>query len=268
MSFKASGMDKLNKTQGSQSSHGSPLFAAALQLLLLALGPVLWLQGRHVRRVTPRLPEPDGPRAGVSGQGPVLRVLIAGDSAAAGVGAASQADALSGQLTRQLAQHFCVHWALWARTGDTSDDLLQRLRQAPPDNFDVVVLSIGVNDVTALRDPGAWVAQQQAIADVARQRFAAQLVLHSAVPPMHAFTALHQPLRWFLGQWAHAMNHQLAQALQGHTWRDLHCLPPLVSNDAAVPALASDGFHPGPAAYAVWGDGLAQQIQHWWQVNV
>ena len=56
-------------------------------LLLGLLGPALWVQGKYVRRVTPRLPEPPGPRSGHCGQGPQLRLLIAGDSAAARVGA-------------------------------------------------------------------------------------------------------------------------------------------------------------------------------------
>ena len=230
-------------------------------LLLLTLGPLLWLQGRHVRRVTPRLPEPDGPRAGTAGQGPALRLLIAGDSAAAGVGAASQAEALSGQLVQQLAHHCCVHWELGATTGHTSDDLSRRMQQAPARCFDVVVLSIGVNDVTALRAPRPWVVQQAAIAADLRQRFAPRLVVHSAVPPMHAFTALPQPLRWFTGHWAAAMNRRLVQSLSDHPWRAVYVLPPLSSAQSSAQALATDGFHPGPVAYATWGAGLAQQIQ-------
>ena len=45
--------------------------------LTLSLAPLLLVQGRWVRRRTPLLPEPPGPRAGVIGQGPVLRLLIA-----------------------------------------------------------------------------------------------------------------------------------------------------------------------------------------------
>ncbi len=72
----------------------------------IALGPLLLLQGRHVRRVTPVLPEPPGPRQGRSGAGPALRLLILGDSAAAGVGASTQGEALSGQLVQTLARRF------------------------------------------------------------------------------------------------------------------------------------------------------------------
>ncbi len=57
-------------------------------LVTAALAPLLLWQGRHVRRVTPRLPEAAGPRAGTTGHGPPLRLLVLGDSAAAGVGVA------------------------------------------------------------------------------------------------------------------------------------------------------------------------------------
>ena len=58
--------------------------------LLAVMSPVLWIQGTYVRKVAQRLPEPPGERSGVVGAGPHLRVLITGDSAAAGVGADTQ----------------------------------------------------------------------------------------------------------------------------------------------------------------------------------
>ena len=123
---------------------------------LMFLGPILWLQGRHVRRVTPRLPEPPGLRNGTTGQGPLLRLLIAGDSAAAGVGASSQDDALCGKLVSRLSQHCNVEWRLVAVNGLDSPGLLGLLEETPEHRYDVVVLSIGVNDVTSLRSPSEW----------------------------------------------------------------------------------------------------------------
>ena len=68
------------------------------KLAAIGLAPVIIAQGLYVRRVTPRLPEPEGERSGVNGAGPPLSLLILGDSAAAGVGVATQDQALSGQL--------------------------------------------------------------------------------------------------------------------------------------------------------------------------
>jgi len=227
------------------------------KLLLVTLGPYLWLQGKYVRHVTPRLPEPDGPRSGSCGQGPRLRLLIAGDSAAAGVGASTQAQGLSGQLVQRLAVHFSVQWQLAAVTGHDSPALHGLLSALPEQHFDVVVVSIGVNDVTALRSPRQWVGWQATLADLIRQRFGARLIVHSALPPMHAFTALPQPLRWYFGRWAQEMNRQLAIELHAHPRRVLHS----AHMDQPAQGLASDGFHPGPQGYAVWAESLSAHIR-------
>ena len=82
----------------------------------LLLGPVLLAQGRYVRGTTPRLPEAAGPRSGQMGDsGQALRLLLVGDSAAAGVGVARQEQALLGQLVAGLAPLRPLHWRLLAR---------------------------------------------------------------------------------------------------------------------------------------------------------
>ena len=69
--------------------------------LKLVLAPVLFAQARSTRRRAPVLPEAEGPREGQLGSGVgALRVLIAGDSSAAGVGVANQDHAFAG-LPRQ-----------------------------------------------------------------------------------------------------------------------------------------------------------------------
>jgi lysophospholipase L1-like esterase len=226
-------------------------------LWMTILGPLLWAEGKYVRHVTPRLPEPPGPREGTTGQGPLLRLLIAGDSAAAGVGAASQDDALSGRLVERLRPHFTVEWRLLAINGLDSPGLVKLLEEAPADHFGVVVLSIGVNDVTSLRSPSQWLQWQDQLANVIQSRFKPQLLIHSAIPPMHGFTALPQPLRWFMGRWATEMNRRLDARLSGKTERILHW----PFQEAAAEGLAADGFHPGPVGYDIWAEGLSKVIR-------
>jgi len=223
---------------------------------LIFLGPLLWLEGKYVRHVTPHLPEPPGIREGTTGQGPLLRLLIAGDSAAAGVGAATQSEALSGRLVAYLQQHRTVEWQLLAINGLDSPGLVNLLQDASTERFDAVVLSVGVNDVTSLRSPSQWVQWQDKLANVIQSRFAPQLLIHSAIPPMHGFTALPQPLRWFMGRWAIEMNRRLEAALSGRTGRILHW----PFREAGPDGLAADGFHPGPVGYDLWAQGLSRVI--------
>ncbi len=209
-----------------------------------------------MRRVTPRMPEPPGRRTGTAGSGTRVRLLVAGDSGAAGVGASTQDQALCGQLVLRLSRHHTVEWCVMAVNGLDSPGLLKLLQQAPRARFDVVVLSMGANDATGLCAPARWARWQNRLAEEIEQRFAPALLVHSAVPPMHACRALPQPLRWFMGRWARRMNHSLAGLLTGQDGRSMHWHP----DTTTTLGLAADGIHPSPDGYAAWADGLSLRI--------
>ncbi len=224
--------------------------------MLGLLAPLLWLQARHVRRVTPRMPEPPGRRTGTTGSGSLIRLLVAGDSGAAGVGAPTQDQALCGLLVRRLSRHHTVAWCVMAVNGLDSPGLLKLLQDAPCAPFDVVVLSMGADDATGLCAPARWARWQTRLAEVIALRFAPALLVHSAVPPMHACLALPQPLRWFMGRWARQMNHSLAGLLIAQGGQIMHWHP----ETTTTTGMAADGIHPSPEGYAAWADGLSLRI--------
>jgi len=226
------------------------------RLLLGLLWPVLWLQARYVRRITPRMPEPPGHRVGTAGRGSLVRLLVAGDSGAAGVGASTQDQALCGHLVRRLSRHHTIQWCVLAVNGFDSPGLLKLLQDAPSARFDVVVLSMGANDATSLCTPQLWAHWQNRLADLIDDRFDPDLLVHSAVPPMHACKALPQPLRWFMGRWAGQMNATLAVQLVDQHWRTLYWHP----GTTTISGMALDGLHPNSEGYSVWADGLSQHI--------
>lgn len=226
-------------------------------LATVALGPVLLLQGRRVRQRTPRLPEAAGPRTGQVGAGPLLRLLILGDSAAAGVGCDHQDEALCGHLVRQLATDHTVHWQLEARTGRTTADTLAHLRTLAPQPADAVLVSLGVNDVTAGLHTATWLAQQADLVAQLRARCGSPQIWLTAVPPMGHFPALPQPLRGYLGAQARRFNTALAR--WARTQPDVAVLDPALPLDLAL--MASDGFHPGPAAHRAWALAAADTIR-------
>lgn len=226
-------------------------------LTTLVLGPLLMVQGRYVRRVTPRLPEAAGERSGSGGQGPELRVLIAGDSAAAGVGVATQDEALSGQLCQALMPDFSVHWKLLAQTGRTSSQVLEALSAEPEQGFDVAVVSVGVNDVTGRTSDLKWQVNLAQLTRVLTGRFRARHVVFTAVPPMHLFPSLPQPLRWYLGLRARQLNRQL----EYHCRQDPACEYLAVPFPVSGELMARDGFHPGVKAYRLWAGHGAEVLK-------
>lgn len=227
--------------------------AARLPLAPLLLAQALWLRHKAIK-----LPEPPGPRRGEAGTGPEMRLLIAGDSSAAGVGAAHQTQALSGQLVTALARSRRVHWQLHAHTGHTTADTLDTLRALPRQRFDVAVTALGVNDVTHARSCRRWARDQAALHNLLRTRFQTRLILCSGVPPMAQFPLLPQPLAWVLGAQASRFDQVLAQL--AHAQPDLRHLP--FDLPFAPQFAASDGFHPSPLAYQLWAERLSAEIDH------
>lgn len=230
-------------------------------LSTLALAPVLIGQGQYVRRVTPRLPEPEGARQGVVGEGPELRLLILGDSAAAGVGVSNQQDALAGQLVRELATDHRVCWSLLAETGRTVADVLSALNAVPDQHYDVVLVSVGVNDVTGRTSAKQWLALLDELSDRLINGLDASCILFTAIPPMHLFPALPQPLRWYLGMRAKQLNGLMENVCNSRAYREKSLEYLSVSFPLERGFMASDGFHPGLDAYRVWAEHSAATIR-------
>jgi lysophospholipase L1-like esterase len=149
-----------------------------------------------------------------------------------------------------------VHWRLVARTGATARELPALLEQHGPVDFDIALIVVGVNDVTGLRSRRAWLGDLDALAAGLRRAAPQGRLVASGLPPMHRFPALPQPLRAFLGGRAFAFDRALA-AWAARQPDAIHVPIP----DMDDPALAaSDGFHPGPGAYALWARALAHAL--------
>ena len=226
-------------------------------LQLIALAPILLWQGRKVRQRTLRLPEAAGARTGSLGQGLPLRVLLLGDSAAAGVGVGRQEEALAGQLAAQLSSEYQVAWQLLAESGLKCQQLLSKLDDLTVQPYDCVVLSIGVNDVTAGTKDQQWLAQLKQLQERLRRDFNVQHIFISAIPPMQYFTALPTLLSGYLGRRAQRLNRLTAQLAERGD--GLYFMSIELGVDPQM--LAADGFHPSGQAYRLWAEQIAARIK-------
>lgn len=231
-----------------------------LKLSTLLLLPVLFVQGNKVRKNTPRLLEPKGEREGGIGQGKPLSLLILGDSAAAGVGVETQKDALSGAIIQELQNEFFLQWKLHAKTGDTTRQVFHALQHLEERKYDVIVTSIGVNDVTKLTSVKSWIQQQKQLFEHIQKRFQPKLIIVSGVPPMQHFPALPNPLAWLFGQYAEQMNQKLQQWLAPQSqFKFLQY--DIETFQAMNLSMASDGFHPSKEVYEIWGRQIAALVR-------
>ena len=229
----------------------------------LVLSPVLVAQALATRARLPRLPEPEGDRHGVVGQGRPLRLLVTGDSSAAGVGVGHQQDALAQRLAKSLAKSAParVHWQLRARSGLTTAQTLALLVDEGHRPADVAVVVTGVNDVIDQIPSRRAVAAREALANWLRNGHGVQHVVFAPLPPIHHFPGLPQPLRWVAGSDARRHNRAL------HAWTATR--HDISSVDMEMPlnrgVMASDGFHPGEPVYRYCANAIAQHIAtHVW----
>ena len=220
------------------------------------LSPLLLYQARSVQKRALQLPEALGPRKGRIGRGPPLRLLIVGDSSAAGVGVTDQADAVAGQISKALSDDFCLEWQLIASTGATTPSTLERLQHETLPPADIALIILGVNDVTRGGPMKGWLRNHANLRDMLRARCGVRHLYVSQIPPLGAFPLLPNPLRWLLGRRAIRFDAALAAALKAHADCTYLSFPTTLDpSDMAI-----DGFHPGPVIYANWSKEMARQI--------
>jgi lysophospholipase L1-like esterase len=227
--------------------------------LKLVLSPLLIAQALSTRRRTVALPEAEGPREGQVGSGPrPIRVLIAGDSSAAGVGVSTQEHAFAGHFTRTLHRRTgrAVRWRLRARSGLTTKQVHDLLMADPPPVADIAVVLTGVNDVIDLIAPHKAVRHRADIAEWLLSSGRVRYVLFGPLPPMNQFPLLPQPLRHVMA--ADARFHDKAMADWANGRHNVFHAP--INLMLAPGAMASDGFHPGEPVYRACGELLARFV--------
>ena len=213
------------------------------------LFPILLFQGVNVRYSTLSLANPAGRLNGVSGKGPILRLLIIGDSSAMGVGTSHQEEALLGQIRKRLSQTNTLYWSVDAKNGATTAETIDRIRKGKKKKFDVVSVSLGVNDVTKLVPFSVWKRRFLSLIKIIELKFQADIIYISGVPQMQYFPLLPQPLRWVVG----AQANRFHRALRKIVINRAGCRFIEMNFDPDISRMSSDGFHPGPKIYAEWG---------------
>lgn len=236
-----------------------------LKIATLTLIPAIVVQGYRVKKNTPLLPEPIGAREGMIGIGKPLSILILGDSAAAGVGVSHQDDALSGAILKALNTEYQITWKLHAKTGDSSDDIIRAVQKLKSQHYDVIVTSVGVNDVTKLMSAKTWIQKQKELYQSIETQFSPSLIIATGVPPMQMFPSLPNPLGWLFGQYAKKMNEKLAQlvALKSNMRWIEYDIEQYQQLDLEM---AVDGFHPSKEVYALWANEVANKIRRQFEV--
>ena len=240
-----------------------PLARVPQSMMLIPLAPVLAVQAWRTVRRTPRLDPAGGDEHGFlqganPGAGPAFRVVVIGESTAVGVGASRHAEALPGFLAEALRERLrCgVAWSVRGANGATARRITGEIVPAADGSApDLVVVTVGVNDLIRRRPLRRWAADMAELVGELRGRYGRATVLVAGMPPVHRFPALPQPLRYVLGARARTMDRIMRDA--AGAGGAVHApMDEAMARDRGL--FASDGFHPSPAGYRAWARDLAR----------
>ena len=221
--------------------------------------PLAGLQGLWIKRTAIRLAEARGQRTGISGAGKAFNLLALGDSIIAGTGTETVAQSFPVHFAQALADRhqYAVHWQLEGSNGRDISQLRQKLKTFESKQiFDMIVISIGVNDVTGLRSKKSWRSQLSALCDELRELWPGANIIFLGLPPMGSFPLPPQPLRFTLGKRAATLDTISADVISR---RDNMLHIPSHTSEAQLD-FCEDGFHPSANGCRIWAKALAQCV--------
>ena len=197
---------------------------------------------------------------------PALRLLMVGDSTAAGVGASTTPTTVGARLAAGIAATGrTVSLSSVAVSGARAADLADQVQSlgspsaqadsSPPAQPDLAIIMIGANDATHLSKLGTVRTELTAAVRALRATGAAVMVVGCA--DLGAVRAFPQPLRLLAAARGRAVAGASRRAAvnAGAAYVDLgRETGPTFRADARM--LSSDRFHPSDAGYAVWARAL------------
>ena len=225
-------------------------------LIIGLLFPWLWLQGIYLKKVVLRLPTPgDAPFGVLKGNGRALEILGLGESPMAGVGIAKHSETLTGLTAIRLNQLMDrqVNWKVLAKNGLTIKTLNQLIKEQPSTDADLMLVSIGGNDVFKLTPPWVWERDLVGCVKLLVRDGRKPLILFSPVPCVGRFPAVPNPLRLAFGYWELLLQTNLALVM--NSTEDAHLLEDRFPDGKEY--FLDDGIHPSQLAYDLWSEKLA-----------
>jgi len=241
----------------------------SLQVLTILLLPILYFNGKKIRRSVPKLPEAEGPH-GVSGDqfSKKIKLVTVGESTIAGVGAASHKIGFTGTLSDELSEALStkIEWQVLARSGYTAKQVKYKLIPKIP-AADLIVIGLGGNDAFTLNSPGRWKTTTREIIQTLRISHPDTPIFFTNMPPIKSFPAFTAPIKWTIGNWVELLGQGLAEVCAAfpnvYYNEELITLPVWCKRHhikGDVSQFFSDGVHPSELTYQVWARDYAAFI--------
>ena len=220
------------------------------------ISPFLLLQGQITRWKVGVLPDAEGDRHGLVGDGPdPARLFVIGESTVAGLGARRHELALAGQFAARLSEQIerPVEWQVLGKNGVTARRTIDELLPQMPDGeFDYLLVGLGGNDVMRLSSPRTWRRDMMELLGILRNRFPNAVIFISNCPMIILSPIMPEPIKTILWQLSQMHDANIREFTRGMD-RIFYYPQPV---DVAIEGFFADGIHPSEQGYADWSAAM------------
>ena len=242
-------------------------------ILAVPLLPLLFVQGKKIRKTVPKLPEAKKPEGYINNNSnKTAKILFLGESTIAGIGVDFHENGFSGTLAKEIANtnDISVLWKVYARSGYTAKLVRQRLiPKIVETNADFIIVGLGGNDAFTLNSPDVWILQIRKLVKELKRKFPKTPIYFTNMPPIKEFPAFTKTIKFIIGNLVELHGKRLFkntkqkqsvyynnEIINLDTWKKKYNL----SGD--VTEFFSDGVHPSKLTYQVWAKDMAKFIMN------
>ena len=241
-------------------------------IVSIPLLPLLYFQGKKIKKTIPKLPEATGNEGFVaSANHSTFQLITIGESTIAGVGVKTHADGFTGTLANSLSLQLgnSISWKVYAKSGYTAkrvtNKIIPKITEKP---VDLIVIGLGGNDSFELNSPKKWRKDIRDLITRIRTSYAETPIVFINMPPIKEFPAFTGPIKFVIGNLVLLLGKELEKVVRDY--ENVFYYSSVVTYDDfinrmnldATPAdFFSDGVHPSELAYQVWAKDVADFIQ-------
>jgi lysophospholipase L1-like esterase len=227
-----------------------PLFTTFLPWLCL---PALFVLGQRVRARTVRMVPPPGPLTGkIDGQGEILRLLVVGDSSAAGVGADHTSECLAPLIAANLnaVTGQPVEWRMAGSNSAIAAELRDYVvPHLPQEHWTHILFIVGTNDAKNFVTARSFTKGFGGLIYALKAKFPEARIVWSPIIDMEKMPTLTPFLARMLNIRARLLN-----AIGTDLCKERYAIAADPLPISIPDGFAADGFHANGKAYKVWAD--------------
>ncbi len=253
-------------------------------LFSIPLLPLLYLEGKKIRKNVPKLPEAKNPKGYIKKETTkTLKVLVLGESTIAGVGVDFHKNGFTGSLAKTLSNEndVSVLWRVYAKSGYTAKMVRKKLLSKIEDTTaDIIIIGLGGNDAFKLNSPDVWIHQINLLVKKLKRKFPKTPIYFTNMPPIKEFPAFTKTIKFVIGNLVELLGKRLYKNIKRR--ENVYYNNEIISLDNwtakynlddNISVFFSDGVHPSKLTYQIWGKDMAKFImqtkyfKQWMQNN-